>query len=136
MSLDFNYEKVENGEDLIWRDSKDGGEEVNPISQAIIFGLMFVDMQKITGENWKRFYHRLNAWERITGTMVIVDGEKYFVTPQDVVDHIGLSVNVIEKSDATFAKKLFEAAKDDANRDINEWDRDQLVKFGKAMSGD
>jgi hypothetical protein len=89
------------------------GYQLKPITKTLVFATMYIHMDSITKENWKDFYHRIAAWEKVFGPSAsILDRRRksrwreHRITPEDVRNHIGLAVNVVPKSDAYFYKRL------------------------------
>jgi hypothetical protein len=122
MSLNWNLEKIENNKELCWtpqipspsdgvkpEDLDENGQIVmmNPVTNALIWATISVKLGKITEENAAEFYSRLTFTQRVNGGAFLYDykdGERseYWITPQDVRDHIGLTCNVSDETRAKF----------------------------------
>jgi hypothetical protein len=92
MSLNWNIEKCAN-----WK--KLGTKQNWPVTNALIWATMAVQMGEITQRNFEEFYRRLNIIESKNGTFLNRPGadgeyEPYFITKADVVKRIGLRTNV------------------------------------------
>lgn len=85
MSLNWNLTGIKNYEHLCWREDGNGEKTMNPVTHSLIFATMAVDMGEITEKNWKEFWTRIFAWERIHGpylrvkktTWAVVDDKNY-----------------------------------------------------------
>lgn len=129
MSLNWNISKIKNYKQVCWDDwdeENDSGT-ISSRTETIIFMAMFVDMGKITEENWEKFYQRVNAWEQIEGAMMYKSGEngieRVFLTPEDIYSHIGLSCNVATTTDAKFKTKLYNIMMEKADDAISRFKR-------------
>ena len=124
MALVAEYDQIKGFKSLCYE--KDGeGYRLNPITQSLVFGTMHIFMGSITEKNWDKFYERIAAWERAFGPMThIMDRRfksmwrKHYITPKDVRDHIGLSVNVMPKSDIFFARHLTKMLRREVRNDL------------------
>ena len=96
MSLNWNIEGVKDSESVCWIKGDDDKFTMNPVTHAIIFTTMSVDIGRITDDNWPEFYARSQIISRLYGKPLInSDGEEADLTPEDVKAHIGLYCNVI-----------------------------------------
>ena len=86
-----------------------------PMTEAIIFATMAVDMGQITAENSKKFYTRHKMWQRVNG-LGNVPGLNYEV----ITAHAGLKTNVTTLSDAAFNKTLITRLDTDAALQVRE----------------
>ena len=83
-----------------------------PITNALIWLTMAVDMGKITDTNIGEFYARTKVWEAVTGAMVTKIGddkdtlEDYFLTFADIHKRIGLSTNVSNVTTTNWFKRI------------------------------
>lgn len=103
MPLNFDFTDIENYEALCWGD--DG--KVAPITDALIWQTMVVDMGEITKENWKEFFARVDIYQRTFGTSLYdSEGGDFSLTEEHVKSHIGLSTNVRTESFERFIQKV------------------------------
>ena len=108
-----------------WRHTNvsEDGKKMNPVTQALGFIAMIIDLGEITQANARQWYERIYAYERGAGAMLREfpddDGptRDHYLTPGDVIAHIGLRVNVAPRTDAQFARKLAQILRDRA-RDV------------------
>lgn len=112
MSLNWNLSKIANHETLAWE--QDGTMKAR--TEALIWSTMAVDIGRITEKNVDEFWRRLDLYQHAVGALLgNANGPIYF-TRDDVVAHIGLSVNVSDTSPAAwnrrFSKILFDRAVD------------------------
>jgi hypothetical protein len=113
------------GGDCLW--DEDGRS--TPLCFAITHGLMFTSMSGITEDNASEFYARIHLVEKLTGPFRIgpVDdnGEQseVFITPDEVKQCIGLTVNVAQESRTKFmngfVKNNIEGWKSDYKRNLS-----------------
>lgn len=123
MALNWSVSNVEGWEDLCYfvapadewtRGIKAGDRVLNPVTEALIFSTMAVDLPGITRENAGEFFARLRFIERLDGARLIraeVDGKRpegaaAFITEDEVLAHVGLSTNVSPLSRARWLKKF------------------------------
>jgi hypothetical protein len=103
----------------------DGTYRLNPVTNALIWGTMTIDIGQITEKNWKEVYRRIRAYERLVGAInqyYKPDGTHYprYVTAQDVYDHIGLRTNVATRTSAQWASRLLHMTDADVEADCLE----------------
>lgn len=127
MSLNWKIDKIKDYKTKCWIKYSPGGkEQLNPVTEVLIWACMAVDLTGITEQNCIEFYTRLSVYEDTFGAFLhSVEGEgdkpvKQPITLQDVRDHIGLSTNVSNKSRAFFKKKV-------ADRLM--WEKDRSVRW-------
>jgi hypothetical protein len=106
MSLDYNYKNVKNSDEVMFEN-----DYMRPVSEAIIFRTMAVDMGEITEENAEEFYKRCKVFSAIHGEpLVKTDKEgnivSFDITLEDVRNHIGLTTNVVELDWFDWFRKL------------------------------
>ena len=91
-----------------------GDRLLNPVTEALIWATIAVDLPGITRENAGEFFARLRFTEQTDGPMLIraeVDGERpkgydAFITAREVIAHIGLTANVSPLSRAKWLSKF------------------------------
>lgn len=111
MSLRCELEKIDN-----WREvCLDKKDNIRPITDSLIFATMAVEMGEITEANAGEFYARVSLWTKYVGPFFRDGkGEPILIAGSDVVEHIGLSVNVITKTrHQWFARMVVPAMNED-----------------------
>lgn len=99
MSLNWNISKVANSEELYQPDG-----DLKPITKAIVFYTMIIDMGEITKKNAQEFATRVRMHHQALGSLLSND---YKITLRDIERHIGLQTNVFPMSTKKgFEKKL------------------------------
>jgi hypothetical protein len=123
MALSWDVSDVKNHDSVcfFWAPEDDpshgvskGDRLLNPVTNMLIWATISVDLPGITKQNAGEFFARLRLTEKIDGPFLIraeVDGvrpkgEAAFVTPEEVVAHIGLKCNVTPKSRTAWLKKF------------------------------
>lgn len=123
MSLDWDLREIKDRETLCW--IKDGDEErLNPVTEAIIWKTIAVDIGRITEENYKEFAARTHVWEEVFGKSLRQGGQDLGLTVEDIKAHIGLSTNVSNRTRAQWQKRL----SDTLLREADNWVRRQQEK--------
>jgi len=92
----------------------EGDRMQNPVTTALIWATIGVGLPGITRENAAEFFARLRFIERLDGAHLIraeVDGKRpegyaAFITPEEVVAHIGLTANVTRESRTQWLKRF------------------------------
>lgn len=98
MALNWNIEKCKN-----WKQLKSDKEW--PITNALIWATMAVQMGDITENNYEEFYRRLHIIESKNGTFLNEPGgEPYFITKAAIKRRIGFHTNA-----GTSSKRHFDA---------------------------
>ena len=113
MSLSWDITKVEDYKSKCWIEVE--GEEhkqLNPVTDALIWACMAVDMQQITAKNAEEFYTRYLMFNRAC----VVEGG---LTLEDVKAHIGMWTNVTTRTKAQFHKRVAEIMRDSAERYVS-----------------
>lgn len=131
MSLNYNFEniprdvtfpKLSDPEEIAYfrkyartcgRTVIDNGDDdfriFSPKTEQLIWLTMSIGVSRITKQNWKKFFNRAYAWQRVREHDILV-------TAQDVYDHIGLRTNASSLTDARFRTQLMKAADGMAQR--------------------
>lgn len=119
MALHWSLEGIKDNESRCWIETgekddngnlklgSDGKPEarMNPVTEALIFGCMFVGLHGITEDNVGKFAARLDLVQRLNGNLLVKDGESVPVSDEAVFAHIGLQCNVSDESDAAWIKR-------------------------------
>jgi hypothetical protein len=126
MSLRIDVKNVENYMEKCYV-TDDDGEVVayTPTYQVLSMLSMSCGFGAITEKNWKKVFSRIYAVERALGPMRInPDGpeEKFYFSPKEIKDFIGMTANVVDETDASFRKRLMGMIEDSANREIRSMD--------------
>jgi hypothetical protein len=124
VALSWNLSKIDNKDSICWIEApedipghgvKAGEMVMNPITNALIWATISVDLPGITRENAAEFYARLRITECIFGAFLIraedengkrPEGEAAFITMNEVIDHIGLTCNVSPTSRTKWLKRI------------------------------
>jgi hypothetical protein len=102
---------------------------MSPVTHALIFVTMSVDIGHITEKNYLEFYTRAKFAAALFGSSLMKADEhggykERGITIEDVRAHIGLGTNVINKTRAYFVKRhidnFFRSADYEARRQIKE----------------
>lgn len=99
MALNWNITKVRDWNDLT-------GEPLEAsITDALVWGCMFVGIATITEANAGEFYARYNLIQRHDGGMLTKDdGTPFYIKPEHVTRRIGLSTNAQNWTRSQFIK--------------------------------
>jgi hypothetical protein len=106
---------LESPEDLPMQGVKKGEMVMNPVTNALIWSTIAVDLPGPTVENAGEFFARLRVHEMLNGPFLIraeredgtrPEGEDAFITMDEVIAHIGLSCNVSPVSRAKWLKRV------------------------------
>ena len=113
MSLDFNLSGVVKFHTPELTHPATRGEpperqRMHPVTNAVIWNTMFVDIGAITEQNVDEFWYRTRLLQLISGAELRgTDGTEAFLTRQDIRDHVGLRTNVITKTRMQWIKGRF-----------------------------
>lgn len=127
MSLDWSVSECENWEEL-------RTEEEWPITQALVFATMSVDLGHITEKNVDEFFTRLKMVETVCGERLYKWNEKKkcresLLTYSAVRRRIGLYTNVSNKTQAQFDKLMAATLRDISSLHLShqkeKWEREQ-----------
>ena len=127
MSLDWSIVECKNWEEL-------KSDEEWPITEAIVFATMVVDLGRITEKNVDEFFTRLVMAESVCGMQLYKwdDEKKYkksLLTYSAVRRRIGLNTNVSDKSRAYFDKRMAATLRDISSRQLSyqkeKWEHEQ-----------
>ena len=100
MALNWNVEECKNYKELV-------AEKEWPITNAMIWATIAIDMGEITEKNYKKFYERLVVNQQLNGAYLTANGEAYWMTLEDVKKRIGLYTNAGTKGQAAFSAKVY-----------------------------
>ena len=118
---------MEAPEDMPSHGLKKGDRMLNPVTHALIWATISVDLPGITQENAPEFAARLRLVEQMWGPMLIraevdgkrPEGEKAFITVDEVIAHIGLRCNVSPVKRTAWLKRITRAMDDTATAVTN-----------------
>lgn len=114
MSLNWDLTKINNREELCWKEDEHGNFNVSGVTETLIYCTMFVGMHTITAQNAEKFYTRVSLFEKTSGAIRTKWEEKertdIFVSPEEVLLHVGLSTNVSNLTDAEFKNRMIKNA--------------------------
>ncbi len=135
MSLTYELKDIKNFQALCFKDDPEDSEQ--QLMQRTTYNLIWLSMPcgygEITKKNAKLVFQRINLYERTFGAWGRnrVDGKTVdvFITYKDVLNHIGLTTNVITESEAVFKKTII-------NRLINDRYRAAKTEIQIHESGD
>lgn len=80
----------------------------HPVTHAIIYNMMAIQLGKITKDNLDEVYFRTRILQLITGAEFHWNDKDVYLTKEDFELHIGLRTNVSDKSREQFLKTVFE----------------------------
>jgi hypothetical protein len=129
MSLNWDLTKIENSQELCYTEARDDEGEVEmnpetgepfyrlqPLTEALIFATMTVDLGEITEANYEEFWWRLQLYAVTTDHHLLIrhatddDGnettEGYDPTLEEIRQHVGMKVNVCDTTTAKYMTKL------------------------------
>ena len=83
----------------------------SPVTTTLIWSTIAVGLGEISEENASKFYTRLNAYERLFGAFMHrgtdwPEGKEPFITPEEVISHIGLGCNVSNETDTKWRNRI------------------------------
>jgi hypothetical protein len=105
MPLNWSIANCKNWESL-------KSDEEWPVTNALIWGSMSVDLSGITEKNITEYYARISVWEGIVGAFVNTKKSKddpvtpRHITLEDLQKRIGMTTNVSNASRAEWLKRL------------------------------
>lgn len=122
MSLNWNIEKCANTDFL-------KSEAEWPITEALIWTTLFIDIGEITASNVKRFYERAFTFELLHGPIL----KDRPLTIRDVRRRIGLTTNVTTKTDADWRKRVQRMLAEKAKKAAEDFDSDWMMRAGEEQ---
>jgi hypothetical protein len=123
MSLDYRLNNIKDFENLCWlkqylntdqpipegwyrnKENQDVIERLNPVTSALIWITVAIDMGDITEGNVIEFYARVACFEKMFGNYLTSDEGPRPITLEDIKAHIGLHTNVGLQPWSTFVKR-------------------------------
>ena len=109
MSLDFYYGDIKDWENICFHPDPDG--QMKTVTNALIWSTMAVGINRITADNWRKYFERLHSYEVAVKPYRKRRDENnnrtgVFFTPDEVRAHIGLSTNASTRTARQFADLL------------------------------
>lgn len=105
MSLNYKLTGIKDWETVCAH--PDNPDHLNPITDALIWGTIYVDLGSITEANVPKWIDRLRQLAVIDDYLLVgAGGAKRNPTEAELRSHIGLTTNVSPKTDAQFARKI------------------------------
>ena len=134
MALTWDLTKIKDSDKICWIETdekNDKGEPVydmNPITNVMIWGSMFIGMDTITEKTYKEFHKRLIEMEIVTGAGMLqaekvgANQETYKDSRQPTLDeiqlHIGLKTNASRMESRKWGSNLRRIVKEEAEKKI------------------
>jgi hypothetical protein len=119
MSLDWNLDNIEDWESVC----KEADGSLSPVTNALIWATLAVDMGEITDDNAIEFAWRCSFYELFAGPLLVEVKDDDFVprplTIEDVRAHIGLTTNVVDRPKWTWTKKMVQIHRTDFFREVD-----------------
>lgn len=94
MSLNWSVAKVKDWETIT--KSPWDKEKINPVTEALIWKTMAVDLGEISERNVDEFWFRVRLLQMLDGPELQYEDGGVYLTKEDIVAHIGLVSNVID----------------------------------------
>jgi len=115
MALHWNLTDIKNLKDVCWVNEGDE-RSLNPITEAIIWSTIVVQIGKITEKNVDEWVWRLYYTSKLGRGKLIPDTDRYRnPTRDELMLHIGLSTNVSTISRREFCSRIASSLKQDAD---------------------
>jgi len=127
MSLDWNIGNIKDYTTVCWVNE---GEErlLNPITNAIIWTTLVVDIGKITKQNIDEWIWRLAYQSQLDKGKLVYENNKYRdPSRKELEDHINLSTNVTTLTRRQFVGKMQSILKRNADAAVT-----RSYKYGEA----
>ena len=94
-------------------------EAWNPITNVLVMTNMLLGMPKLTADNVDEMYRRLCMYEQASGGAVLMSkGEPRSITYDELLGHVGLSVNVSPKTNRQFDMDIARILREEAGRQL------------------
>ena len=118
MSLNFDLSTIKHykdNPDEMWTMVKDGDreyEDVNVKAKSLIFGCMAVGIGQINKTTASEWYARYKILEKFEGSYLYnvykggTEVEKYYLSPEILIQHYGLSTNVSKVAATNWVSNL------------------------------
>jgi hypothetical protein len=106
MSLDFELGKIADWKTVCAHPTD--AKKLHPVTDSLIWRCLACDMSGISKGNVDEFFWRVRLLQRLDGANwhFGVDGTPVYITKQDIIDHIGLTTNVSQKTRTQFLAKI------------------------------
>lgn len=125
MSLDWDLTNIKDNETVCWipdpTDDMPDAVSMNPVTEALIWATLAVDIGRLTEENLDEFAYRLHFWERMFSPYLIENGKGREMTYKEIKAHVGLSTNVMNISRAQWMKKNTRSIEREYGWQANAW---------------
>lgn len=130
LSLDFRYDTVDQAKYPPVKQVRFGAEveEMNPITVACIWATMSVDYGNPM-DNPDEWVFRVQLYEKIAGASVFDYDEEtgrtpHYLTVEELLDHVGITTNVINKARSTFLKKIADFEFAETKRKVAQYEKE------------
>src|SRR4051812_31333649 len=113
MSLEWKIDQIENYKEVCWLETDEQNEDgsprvrLNPVTEALIWNTISIDIGTITEDNASEVYARTKILESINGAMLFKAGKESPIEMEDIRAHIGLWCNVSFKPRKEWALRWF-----------------------------
>jgi len=147
MALTWDLTKIKDSDKVCWIETdekNDKGEPVydmNPITNVMIWGSMFIGMDIITEKTYKEFHKRLIEMEIVTGEGMLTresgdDTATYRDTRQPTLEeiqlHIGLKTNASRMESRKWGSNLRRIVKEEAEKRIRKMEQTHEKQVGQT----
>ena len=134
MALTWDLTKIKDSDKVCWIETDEKNDkgapvyDMNPITNVMIWGSMFIGMDTITEKTYKEFHKRLIEMEIVTGAGMLqaekvgANQETYKDSRQPTLDeiqlHIGLKTNASRMESRKWGSNLRRIVKEEAEKKI------------------
>ena len=127
MALTYNLTNIKNFDTVCYFTNENGENELRPLTHALIFGSMLVEMPEITEENCVEFFGRITIMARLYDAFLQEqDTETGFIRPKPytlemIRSHIGLKTNASNYSRKEWLKVAAKKMQNELDRLVREY---------------
>ena len=148
MALTWDLTNIKDSKQVCWIETdekNDKGEpmyDLNPITNVLIWGSMFVGMDIITEKTYKEFHKRLIEMEIVTGSGMLRaektgDNETTYLdtrqpTLEEIQLHIGLKTNASRMESRKWGSNLRRIVKEEAEKRIRKMEQTHEKQVGQT----
>lgn len=127
MSLDWNVSRIKDHETLCFIPDEDDPENkrMNPVTNALIWYTMILDLGEIVPKNVDEWFVRM--WIHDQMFSPLMDNSRQ-ITYEDILQHVGLKTNVINRNRAQWFTRMKRSIISDADQVLRRTKRERTQK--------
>lgn len=131
MSLNFDLTRIKDYETVCWKINEQGERYMDPVTNALIWYTMTLDLGEILPRNVDEWYIRMWINDKLFGPLASTGKP---ITLDELMTHQGLRTNVVTRTRNQWMLRMKNSLYADAARDLKERKK-EMLNHASAIDG-